>query len=788
MSTDANLSTETSLSAGPKTPRDPSTSHKSNRTDRSGISRRGFLAGVSAGSFVLMARVSDGQNTAVADPDSTDVDTFAPDLFVSISPDGTVTILAHRSEMGTGIRTGLPRVVADELDADWGRVVIEQAIGDKRLGSQNTDGSNSIRHFFQRMRIAGATARQMLEQAAAQKWGVDASECRAQNHRIVHTMSARSAGYGELVAIAKTLPVPDQETLKFKPAANWRYIGKDAPITDMDAILTGKAIYGIDTRMDGQLFAVIARPPVVGGKVKSFDASGAKKIPGVVEVVEIPGFQGAPLFQPLGGVAVCADSTWAAWQGRDALKIEWDDGPNAQYDTTEYAKTLAEAANQPGKIRRDNGNAPEVLGSAKKVIRADYTVPHLSHAPMETPCAVADVKTDSAGKVTSCVLNAATQNPQAVQEAVGQALGIGVGEVIVNVTLLGSGFGRKSKPDYCVEAAILSKQLARPVHVTWTREDDIQHDYYHTMAHVHVEAAVDDSGKPTAWLQRAAYPTITSTFNAASTSPAAFEVEMGLTDLPYDVPHIRVETGDVAAHTRIGWLRSVTHIPQNFAVSSFADELAHAAGRDPLEYLLELLGPDRHVDLKAAGLGNRGASSEEFPYDIARLKNVTRRAAAAANWGQNQALKKGHGFGIACCRSFLGYTGHVVEVEVTKKGVVKIPNVWVSLDAGIIVSPDRVVSQVEGAAVMATTQVRYGKVTFTKGRVDQSNYDSYRMATMSDSPRKIHVDVVESDAAPAGVGETGVPSFAPALCNAIFAATGKRIRDLPLSDHDLSWG
>ncbi|MEC7597109.1 MAG: molybdopterin cofactor-binding domain-containing protein, partial [Planctomycetota bacterium] len=463
----------------------------------------------------------------------------------------------------------------------------------------------------------------------------------------------------------------------------------------------------------------------------------------------------------LGGIAVCATSTWAAWQGRDALSIEWDHGPNADYDTDVYAQELTRTTQKPCKVLRRAGNANETVEQSAKVVKADYSVPHLSHAPMETTCAVANVTTDATGKVTACHVLAATQNPQAVQQAVGPVMGMAPADVLVNVTLLGSGFGRKSKPDYCVEAAVLSRETGRPVHVTWTREDDLRHDYFHAIAAVHAEAAIGEDGMPTAWIQRAAYPTIGSTFVAGASEPATWEAEMGLTDLPYDIPNLSLEVGQAKAKTRIGWLRSVCHIQQNFAVSSFADELAHEAGQDPLKYLIALLGRDRRINMKEAGLGNRGASPEDYPYDVGRLKNVLKRVADAADWGRRGTLPKGKGLGIACCRSFLGYTGHVVEVEVTQDGVVRIPHVWVSIDSGTVVSPDRVRSQVEGAAIMATTQAMYGKVSFKKGRTVETNYDGYRMSRMSDSPREIHVDIVDSSAAPAGVGETGVPSFAP---------------------------
>jgi len=759
-------------------------------TPANSVSRRGFLGSVSAGSLVLAANLSGTEAIAAAASDSEGLP-FEPDLFVSIATDGTVTIVTHRSEMGTGIRTALPMVVADEMEADWDRVKLEQALGDTRYGSQNTDGSRSIRRFFNRMRQAGATARMLLEQAAAKTWGVDASECKANNHKVEHVGSGKTLGFGELVETARGLKVPGKSTLKFKPVSEHRYIGKTkVPIADIDDIITGKATFGIDARMTGQVFAVVARPPVLGGKVKSYNADKAKAMPGVVDIVEIEPYRGAPVFNAVGGIAICAESTWQAIQARDELEIEWDHGNHAAYNTDEFAKELAEAACGEGKLIRDEGDANGMFAKAneKNLHEADYFVPHLAHAPMEPPCAVADVKTDAGGKVTSCEIHAATQNPQACQQSVGPALGIQPGDVKVHVTLLGAGFGRKSKPDYVVEAAVLSRKLRKPVHVTWTREDDLQHDYYHTIAAMHMQASVDDKGMPTAWLQRACYPTISSTFNPAARNAGDFEIGMGFSDIPYAVPNLRIENPPAKAHVRIGWLRSVAHIYQAFAVCSFPDELAHRAGRDPIEYFLELIGDDRNLDLSGLKVPypNHSEPLEKFPFDVGRLRNVSKRAAELAKWGRD--LPKGRGLGFAAHRSFLSYCAHVVEVGVAKDGTVAIPKVWCVIDCGTAIYPDRVKSQMEGAAIMGTTQTRYGEITAKNGRIQQANFDEYQMARMNDAPKEIVVDIIDSKELPSGVGEVGLPTFAPAMCNAIFAATGKRIRSLPLSNHDLSWG
>jgi len=738
-------------------------------------SRRSFLRqAFGAGALVLGARILPTRALAALETAA-----FSPNMFVGIKADGTVLIVAHRSEMGTSSRTMVPLILADEMEADWKRVKIEQAIGDEKYGDQNTDGSHSIRSFFGVMQECGASARTMLEQAAANRWKVSASECKATLHEVVHTPSGKKLGYGELAPAAAKLPVPDKSKLIFKKKAQYRYIGKDLPVYDLADITHGKAVFGMDAKVDGMVYASIEHPPVLGGKVMSFDDKDALQVAGVSRTVEIPGFKPPHAFQPLGGVAVIADSTWAAFQGRKKLKITWDPGSNASYTSSEYKKELQATARKPGKVVRNVGDVDKAFAGAAKTLEADYYVPHLAHAAMEPLVAVADFRN---GK---CTLWAPTQNPQAVQDTVAAAVGIDKKNVICNVTLLGGGFGRKSKPDYCAESAILSKQLGKPVKVVWTREDDIHFDYYHSVAALYMKAGVDQKGKPVAWLQRTVFPSINSTFAPDVKSGSAGELGMGFTDTPYDLPNHRAENGEAVNHVRIGWLRSVANIYHAFAVCSFADELANSAGRDSKDYLLELIGPPRLVDLKAQGVDypNMGPI-ETYPVDTARLRKVIELVAEKSGWGKRK-LPKGHALGIAAHRSFLSYVATVVEVAVSPDGKISIPRVDTAVDAGMIVSPDRVRSQFEGAAVFGATLALMGEITATGGKIDQGNFNNYPVLRMNEAPLETHVYIVESDAPPAGVGEPGVPPFAPALCNAIFKVTGKRIRELPIGRQKL---
>src|SRR6202521_929705 len=728
------------------------------------VSRRRFSTGgiIGAGALVLGVRYYHKLLSGPKLPLDGNADhaTLHPSMFLGIDPDGTVWIVASRSEMGTTSRTTLPLVVADELDADWKRAIIEQAIGDKRYGDQNTDGSHSIRSFYDTMREAGATARCMLIQAAAHQWGVPAAECETDLHVVVHRSTKRRAGYGELASAAAKFPVPPKEEIKLKPKSAWRYIGKGEVSYDLEALVTGKAIYGMDARADGMVYASIERPPVLGGKVKSYDDREALKVAGVRQTVPIDPFKPPPAFQPLGGIAVIADNTWAAFQGRKKLKIEWDNGPNATYDSEQYKKELQATARNAGKIVRNQGDAESVFSKGGRVFEADYYVPLLAHAPMEPMVATAEFKD---GKVT---VWAPTQNPQAAQATIAQELGIAKENVICNVTLLGGGFGRKSKPDYVAEAAVLSKRVGRPVKVVWTREDDIKFDYYNAVASMYMKAALGADGKPTAWLQRSVFPPITSIFDVNAVYGDPPHLAQGWTDLPYDLPNLSIENGPAKAHVRIGWLRSVANIYHGFGVQCFTDELAHRARRDPLEYLLDLIGPARTIDFKNVEYPNYGASLETYPWETGRLRHVTELVAEKSG-GAKKKSAKGHGFGIAAHRNFLTYVATVVEVEVNDQGDIRIPRVDTALDAGLIANPEITRAQFEGAAVFGTSIVRTGEITAKNGVIQQSNFNDYPVARINEVPAQTNVYLTESTAPPAGVGEPGVPPFVAAICDTL---------------------
>ena len=699
---------------------------------------------------------------------------FEPNVYLTINDLGEVTIVAHRSEMGTGIRTTLPTIVADELEADWDQVKIVQAVGDEETyGNQNTDGSFSVRMFYMPMRRAGAAARMMLEQAAANQWGVDVSECQAQNHQVVH-QSGKKLDFGALAESAAALEVPAEEDIKLKDVKDFKYIGKETPIYDLPDIVKGTAGFGLDAHTEGMKVAVIARCPVAGGKVASYDASETLKVPGVVSVHELdsPGFPTG--FNPLGGVAVVADYTWAAIKGREALQVTWDEGANAAYDTDAYMDEMVRIIDSNGTVHREEGDIKQALRQSSQTLEATYRIPHISHTPMEPPNCLAQVTGDN------CVIWAPTQHPQWVKTAVAEALGIEPQNVEVNVTLLGGAFGRKSKPDFAVEAALIAKEAGVPVKVIWTREDDVQHDYLHACSAQHIKVGLSGDNQVTAWNHHSAFPSIGGTSSPDATEPSGFELGLGMVDFPFSIPNICCEAHTAKAHTRIGWLRSVCNIQHAFAIGSMLDEVAAARSKDPVENLLELLGEDRLIpfDEMMPEFFNYNESVADFPADTKRLRGVIDLVAKESNWGKS--LPQGSGQGICAHRSFLTYVACVVEAAVDDDKNITIPEVHFAVDCGVVVNRDRVKAQFEGGAVYALSGALTSAINFKQGKVVESNFHDYQLARMNHAPAKVHVHLVDSQEKPTGVGEPPVPPVAAALCNAIYAATGQRIRELPI--------
>ncbi|MBD2840984.1 xanthine dehydrogenase family protein molybdopterin-binding subunit [Erythrobacter sp. KMU-140] len=751
------------------------------------LSRRSFVAG--SGLFVIGVTLAgcssyvepdvDANAFDLPDPGASPLTQVAggdatPALWIAIEEDGTVKITCHRSEMGQQVWTSMAQIVADELEADWDKVQIVQAEGHERYGDQNTDGSRSVRYNFHRLRIAGAAMRSMLTEAAALFWEMNPAECSAAEGLVSNSQNSDTLSYGNLAELAARLEIPAEDEINLKEPDEWRFINKEIPSLTIPLITRGQGTFGIDVDRPGMVYAVVARPPQVFGRVGSVDDTAALEVPGMLQTVRLRDAKPPALFQPMGGVAVIARNTWAAIQGRNALDIEWIDGPNARYESVSFGEAMKRTARRPGTVRRERGNVQTGMADAAQRIEAEYYAPHLSQSPMEPPSATAQWTGDKL-EVWACV-----QDPQTTRQTIADLLEIDKENITVNATWLGGAFGRKSKPDFAVEAALIAKEVGKPVKVTWTREDEVRHGFYHSASAQRLEAGLDEDGKCTSYLHRTVFPPIASTFSDGMATPTDGEMGLGATDVPFAMPNLRVESGDAKGHLRIGWLRSVSNIYHAFAVQSFAAEMAHAAGRDQKEYLLELIGKARTFDPgdEGATYPNYDASIEDYPIETGRLSNVVEKAADMARWGRN--LPEGHGLGIAVHRSFLSYIATVIEAAVSPDGTLTIPGIWLAVDAGTVVNPRHARAQMEGGTIYGLSNALYGEITARNGAVVQDNFPSWRVMRMGEAPREFDVEIIQSNTRPAGIGEPATPPAAPALTNAIFNATGHRIRTLPI--------
>lgn len=736
--------------------------------EKMNIKRRDFvkLFGLATGGLILGCNFSEEKLVVNTLEDGV---SFVPNLFVQLQKDGNVTIVVTRSEMGQGIRTSMASAIADEMEADWQYVAVKQATGDAKFGNQNTDGSRSIRTLLNPMRKMGAMARNILEQSAAKKWNIELEDCKAENHFVINTNSGEKIFFGDLVDEARTIAIPSEENIKLKAKEDFKYIGKKAlKGIDMDDFLFGKAIFGLDARLPNMKFAAIARCPVTYGTLKSVNDKDAKEVYGVEEIIGLERLvpPAGQFFGMLGGVAVIANNTWSAFQGKNNLEIDWDFGSNESYDSEAFRKKIVSRVEAEGKV------VPPLLGdvntafkNATKIVEATYTMPHLSHAPMEVPNALAWVQENSVE------VWAPVQDPQTVRAEIAHFFGFPLEIITINVMLLGGAFGRKSKSDFVVEAVAISQKMKAPVQVVWSREDDVQHDFYHAQNAQYLKGSLDKNANVTGWLHRVAFPSITSIFKPMSDYLAGFELGMGFVNNPYEIANMRIENSKAEAHVRIGWLRSVSNIISGFGINSFVDELAVAAQKDPIDFRLDLLGKDLITK-----------ESSPHPYNAQRFKHVLKVVRKNSKWGEK--LPEGHGLGVAIHYSFYSYVATVAEVSV-KNDKVKVENIWTVLDCGLYVNKDAVINQMEGASIFGTSIALFNKITTKNGAVEQSNFHDYQMTRMKDAPM-VHVEIIDNDSEdPTGVGEPGVPPVAAAICNAVFNASGKRVRSLPLSDHGM---
>ncbi|WP_243286058.1 xanthine dehydrogenase family protein molybdopterin-binding subunit [Geothrix terrae] len=672
---------------------------------------------------------------------------FQPSGMLRIDPDGTVTIWATRTEMGQGVRTSMAMAIAEELEADWSRVKILQASTAPRFGDLGvTGGSQTTRSTTMALRKVGAQAREMLLQAAADTWGVPKSECLARDGRIQHSPTKRSLAYGDLVARAGKLTPPPEPQLK--APKDFRILGKDARRLDGPDIVAGRAQFTTDLYLPGMLVASIERCPVFGGKVKSFDASATLKVPGVKQVLEVPS-----------GVAVFAEDTWAAFAGREALKVQWDEGPAAKMDSASIRKQYEERLKTPGKVVRQVGDAAQALPKAAKRIKATYDAPFLAHATMEPMVAVADVKPGR------CMIWAPTQAPGMALPAVEQITGLKADQIEIQVMLAGGGFGRRAMADFIADAVACSKAVGAPVKVQWTRPDDFQHDGYRPATLHELEAGLDAQSRPVAWRHRFVGPSIAAS-NHFPWPPEAVELA-GAADLPYDIPNLHVEWGQSDTPVPIWFWRAVPASFNPFVTECFLDELAHAAGKDPLAFRLA------HLPKAPLKLG-------QHEFDPARYRAVLELAAAKAGW-RTRKLPKGWGHGIAA-HAYLDcgtYVAQVAEVEAKAGGGIRVHRVVCAVDCGQALNPGNVKAQMEGGIAFGLSAALYDEITLKEGRVTAESFSDHPILLLPSMP-KVEVHIVPSELPPGGVGEPGLPPLAPAVANAVFAATGRRLRSLPL--------
>jgi isoquinoline 1-oxidoreductase subunit beta len=741
------------------------------------VNRREFLKTGGAGGaalvlgFYLPSRRS--RIWAAPAPDSeTSATIFKPNAWVRITPDNQITLLVEQPEMGQGPRTAIPMMLADELEADWSTIRIEQAptVPDiyKNL---STGGSGAVEEAWGTVRKVGAQAREMLLTAAAEQWSVDKKDCHAKNSAVIHLPSGRRVTYGELVETASKLPEIKTDGIPLKDPKDYRYIGKAVQRTDVPSKVDGSAGFGIDVRVPGMLYAVIARCPHFGGKMVRFDTTAAKAVPGVRQVFAVE-----PLPRPLnaaGGVAVVADSTWAAIQGRKALKVIWDKGPDGDESTASLRKQIEGLASGPPTFAPINrGDVQKALDGAARKIEGSYELGFQAHATMEPMNTTVHVRPDGIEVWTP------TQWADAIQGTVAQLSKVPPDKITVHMTLSGGSFGRRAQWDYAGEAWQVANVVKQPVQLLWTREDDIQHDFYRPYSHHRLTGGVDAHGKLTAWSHRVVSTPIRSVFdppNSLKDPRHVAQQELGGADtLPYGVPNFRLDFAPLHSAVGRAWWRSVENGCNAFATESFIDELAHAAGRDPYQFRLDQLAEQRR-------LGKENLSAVMWQgdpaLDVTKLEGVLRLAAEKSGWGK--PLPAGHGRGIAAFYSFNSYMAHVTEVSVDKDGAVRVHRVVSAVNCGTAVHPDGVRSQAEGAINYALTAVLTGEITIKDAAVEQSNFNDYAVLRLSQAP-EIEVHIVPSTEKPTGMGEPGVPPLAPAVANAIFAATGVRVRRLPI--------